>query len=85
MHTIRPNINLNGDKRDDIQDQMIEARQALLDAVEKMEAAMPHGRDYPSSVHYRIARDEAVRRIAAAQDLAELYYQDATALNDAGA
>jgi len=85
MQTINPTPYLNGTAEEELLDQMIDARTALFDAVEKMKAALPHGRDYPSSIHYRNARDEAVRRIAAAQDLADLYYQDAINLNDAGA
>jgi succinate dehydrogenase/fumarate reductase flavoprotein subunit len=82
MRTIRPNVTLNSDTRQTLLDQMTDARNALLDAVKVMKAALPHARNYQADWReaYREDRDEAVRRIALAQDLAELYYQDAIAL-----
>jgi hypothetical protein len=80
MRIIRPTPNLNGDSKETLLDQMITARRALILAAEAMQAALPHGRNYPVG-DYRADRDEAVRRIAAVRDLADLYYEDALALD----
>lgn len=83
MNRIQPTIHNNGDNAQNLIDQMTDARQALLDAVEAMKAALPHMRNYPTiagPAFYADDRAEAVRRIEVVQDMAEAYYQDAIAL-----
>jgi len=84
---IQPNVNINGDTEEELLLQMLEAKRALLLAVELMKRALPHGRNYQwlggnSGQRFQDERAEAVRRIEEAQDLAELYYQDAIALKE---
>ncbi len=75
---ITPRPGLNGDKPNDLLNQLTDARIALLDAVEVMKKALPHARNYIWEPEmYAEDRARAERRIAAAQDLAEEYYQDA--------
>ncbi len=81
MHIIRPIPCLNGDQEQTLRDQMVDAHNALLEASFIMRKAMPNGRNYQLGGDFAADRDEAIRRIAAAQDLADLYYQDAAALD----
>lgn len=80
-YIIRPIPCLNGDREQTLRDQMVAAHNVLLEAAFVMRQALPHGRNYQLGGDYAADRDEAVRRIALAQDLAELYYQDAIALD----
>ena len=66
-----PIINLNGTARHDLLRDHIEALQALQEAIGKLSAVSPHGRDYQTTPGaYEIARSEHADRITKLRQVA---------------
>ena len=64
-----PYVNLNGTSREELIQQQMTALKAIKAAIEALNQANPHGRDYMNMEDYRIAREEQVQRAIALRDI----------------
>lgn len=72
LHTlVYPVVNLNGTSRDELVAQNEAARVAVRAALEAVNAAAPHGRDYQTAApgRYQLARAQHKARVTALQEL----------------
>jgi hypothetical protein len=76
---VHPIVNLNGAHRDDLRDQATAARGALNRAMEVLQDAAPHGRDYPTPGTYETARAQHQARLVALKTV----LNDLTEIEDA--
>lgn len=72
-----PQININGTQRSDLLELYFEARLALKNAIDALNAAAPHGRDYQTyptgdQVFYAAQREHVERILKVRQVLAEI-------------
>jgi len=73
-----PSVHLNGTSRNELRDQVIDAWMAIEDALKKLNAAWPNGRDYyvqgPDALTTATMewRDRAQRLASVRDELAEL-------------
>lgn len=72
-----PQININGTQRSDLLELYFDARRALTHAIDALNAAAPHGRDYQTypdhqTVIYAALREHADRILKVRQVLAEI-------------
>lgn len=79
---MKPTVNLNGDRREELVRQLLAARVALQAAAAAVAEAMPHGRNYQGGTpgQYSTDRAEAEENIRVLRGMAEQYYQDAIRL-----
>jgi hypothetical protein len=80
---MKPTVNLNGDRREELVRQLLAVRVALQAAMAVVGEAMPHGRNYPlNDGQYAIDRAEAEENIRVLRRMAEQYYHDAIKLSE---
>jgi hypothetical protein len=77
MNLIIPTVHMNGTSRNELQEQLLNARKAIRTAIEALSAACPHDRDYyvQSPAAGSIARDQhrdRLRRLISVQTELEI-------------
>ena len=66
-----PYVNLNGTAREELIQQQMTALMTIKAAIEALNQANPHGRDYKTMEDYRVAREEQFQRAAKLFDIKE--------------
>ena len=66
---IVPTVNINGTHADNLVEALTDVAHVLLQAIEKMQAAMPHGRDYQVHGNGPQARKQWSNRISHVRNL----------------
>jgi hypothetical protein len=81
---ILPTVHLNGTAKEALMDSLTEARSALRGAIEKLEAAAPHQRDYypQGAGAYEFARGQHQGRVAKLSGVSEQLASMLEALED---
>jgi hypothetical protein len=78
---ITPKLNINGSSADDLIEPRLKAVDHLMDAIEALSDAAPHGRDYPNSHTAFLADREAhYTRLATIRRLREDIFAEAIAI-----
>lgn len=72
-----PQININGTQRSDLLELYFDAKRALTHAIDALNAAAPHGRDYQTypagdQIFYAAQREHTERVLKVRQVLAEI-------------
>jgi hypothetical protein len=82
---MNPSVNINGTSRDELVNTRIAAMDALMDAMAKMEAFKPHGRDYVGRDHqYSLDRALYAERFSILDKMRNEIMDEALAIQEAG-